>query len=230
VNGIAIYNDKNPLLAEKIFRLVNRAIPYSEPTGVKLKVEAAPSDMMVNVNVEYQNKTYQVNTQLFGKHNIENIRAALAASLFLGAEMKDAVEAIGAYSPGNNRSQVLKSQHNTIICDSYNANPESMRRAVDAFMELSGSNKLLILGDMLELGVKSVEEHLAILRMLNTRGITDVILVGPVFKGLAKEFGFASFNDVDGLRNHLLASPVRKSQILVKGSRGIMLEKIYDLI
>jgi UDP-N-acetylmuramoyl-tripeptide--D-alanyl-D-alanine ligase len=230
INGIAIYNDKNPLLAEKIFRLINRAVPYSEPTGIKLKIEIAPSDLMLDIIAEYQNKSYQIRTNLFGRHNLENIRAAIAASLFLGAEMGDVVSGIEGYAPGNNRSQVVKSQHNTIICDSYNANPESMRRAVDAFMELHAENKLLILGDMLELGVKTTEEHLAILRMLNTRGITNVILVGPVFKSLVREFGYASFQDVDGLRNHLLASPVKDSYILVKGSRGMMLEKIYDII
>jgi UDP-N-acetylmuramoyl-tripeptide--D-alanyl-D-alanine ligase len=230
VNGIAIYNDKNPLLAEKIFRMVNRAVPYSDPTGTQLKMEIASAGLLLEVNAGYQHKEYNIKTHLFGKHNIENIKAAAAASLFLGADMSDIVEAIEAYVPGNNRSQIVESGKNTVICDSYNANPESMRKAIDAFLESPGSNKLMILGDMLELGVNSHEEHSRILRILNNQGFTDVILVGHQFEITGKEFGYRSFPGVENLREFLKKNPVKGKNILVKGSRGIMLEKIYDLI
>jgi len=230
VNGIAIFNDRNPLLAEKIFRTVNRAVPYSDPTGTELIVEILPSDLVLSVRVEYQHKSFTVNTNLFGRHNLENINAAIATSLFLGADMADIVSAIESYHPGNNRSQVKKTEFNTVICDSYNANPESMRRAIEAFIEIGTKSGLLILGDMLELGLRSQEEHMGILRNLNSRGMLNVILVGQVFKSLSGEFGYRSFETVDELREYLKANPVKGSQILVKGSRGIRLEKIYDLI
>ena len=230
VNGIAIFNDKNPLLAEKIFRMVNRAVPYSDPTGTKLSVEVAPSDLLLEVNLEYHNKSYNIKTHLFGKHNIENVRAAAATSLFLGADMADIVDAIEKYVPGNNRSQVLKTERNTVVCDSYNANPESMRKAIDAFLEAPGGDKLMILGDMLELGKNSHEEHSRILRILNNQGFTNVFLVGHQFEAISREFGYKSFSGVENLREYLKQNQVTGKQILVKGSRGIFLEKIYDLI
>jgi UDP-N-acetylmuramoyl-tripeptide--D-alanyl-D-alanine ligase len=230
VNGIAIFNDMNPLLSEKIFRTVNRAVPYSDPTGTELRVDILSSDLVLSVRVEYQRNSYTINANLFGRHNIENIKAAIATSLFLGADMTDIVSAIESYKPGNNRSQVKKTEYNTVICDSYNANPESMRRAIESFIENEAKNSLLILGDMLELGLRTQEEHMGILRTLNTRGLSNVILVGPIFKSLSAEFGYKSFESVGELREYLKEHPVKGNRILVKGSRGIRLEKIYDLI
>jgi len=140
------------------------------------------------------------------------------------------VDAIEKYLPGNNRSQVLKTDRNTVICDSYNANPESMRKAIDAFLEAPGGDKLMVLGDMLELGTNSHEEHSRILRILNNQGFTNVFLVGHQFEAIAKEFGYKSFSGVENLKEYLKQNQVTGKQILVKGSRGIMLEKIYDLL
>jgi UDP-N-acetylmuramoyl-tripeptide--D-alanyl-D-alanine ligase len=230
VNGIAIFNDRDPLLSGKIFGMVNRAVPYSDPTGTELYVGPLPSDLLLSVDVSYQHKSYKIKTNLFGKHNIENITAAIAASLFLGAGMADIVPAIESYQPGNNRSQVKITEHNTVICDSYNANPESMRRAIEAFLESETKDDLLILGDMLELGPGSQVEHKGILRTLNTRGIANVFLVGPLFSILSGESGYKSFGTVEELREFLKGHPVNGKRILVKGSRGIKLEKLYDLI
>jgi len=230
VNGIALYNDKNPLLSEKIFRLVNRAVPYSDPTGTDLVVELAESGIKLTVKADYQHKSYTIKTNLFGKHNLENITAAIATTLFLGSDMPDIVSAIESYVPGNNRSQVKESGLNTVICDSYNANPESMRRAVEAFIEIEAEKKLIILGEMLELGTRTNEEHMGLLRNLNSKGITNVILVGNLFLPFAGEFGYKSFSSAEELAVYLKAHPVKGHHILVKGSRGVMLEKIYDLI
>ena len=87
VNGIAIYDDKNPFLTEKIYKLVNRGVPYSNPTGVELSVEALPSDMNLAVRVKYQHRTHDIQTGLFGAYNLENIKAAIATGLFLGVEI-----------------------------------------------------------------------------------------------------------------------------------------------
>lgn len=230
VNGIAIYNDKNPLLSEKIFRIVNRAVPYTDPNGTELRVEVTASDLMLTISAEYQHQNYPINTNLFGKYNLENLKAAIATSLFLGADMPDIVKAIEKYVPGNNRSEVKVTENNTIICDSYNANPESMRNAIEAFMETSARKKLMILGDMLELGGRTQEEHLGLLKELNNQGLDNVLLVGPVFKSLSEGFGLKSFSSVDDLMEYLESNPIKGNHILVKGSHGIMLEKIYDLL
>jgi UDP-N-acetylmuramoyl-tripeptide--D-alanyl-D-alanine ligase len=230
VNGIAIYNDKNPVLTEKIYKLVNRGVPYTNPTGVELSVEALPSEMNLAVRVKYQHKTYDIQTGLFGAYNLENIIAATATGLFLGVEMDDIAEAISKYQPGNNRSQIKTTQNNTLVCDSYNANPTSMVLALESFFELKATRKVIILGDMLELGDKSEEEHLKLLKELQSLNPEKVLLAGNIFKKISAGYGFKSFQDVSELREHLKAEPVKGSLILIKGSRGMTLEKIYDLL
>jgi UDP-N-acetylmuramoyl-tripeptide--D-alanyl-D-alanine ligase len=230
VNGIALYNEKDPVLTEKIYRIVNRAVPYSDPTGIELSVEALPSEMNLVVRAAYQHRRFDINTSLFGIYNLENIRAAIATGLFLGIEMDQIAGAIGEYHPGNNRSQVKTTANNTVICDSYNANPTSMMLAIRSFSEIKEPRKVFILGDMLELGEKSEEEHCRILDELNLIKPTKVFLVGEVFNKLSHGNGFRSFPDVAKLRDYLRESPVKGSLILVKGSRGMTLEKIYDLL
>jgi UDP-N-acetylmuramoyl-tripeptide--D-alanyl-D-alanine ligase len=230
VNGIALYNDKNHLLAEKIFRMINRAVPYSDPTGTDLIVDLTSSEIMLTLIAEYQHKKYTINTKLFGKYNVENVKAAIATGLFFGVEMDDIVDSIEKYNPGNNRSQVKITAYNTLICDSYNANPDSMRKALESFAEIKKGKKLIILGDMLELGDKSQEEHLNILKTLNTYGFDNVLLVGPSFESLTAAFGYKSFRNTDGLIEYLKSNPLKGYHILVKGSNGIMLDKIYDLL
>jgi UDP-N-acetylmuramoyl-tripeptide--D-alanyl-D-alanine ligase len=230
VNGIALYNDKNQLLTEKIYKYVNRAVPYSDPTGTILIVEELPSEMYLKLTAEYQHKTYTINTKLFGRYNIENIKAVIATGLFLGVDISDIVDAIEKYIPGNNRSQIKVTSNNTIICDSYNANPNSMSKALESFGEINADKKLFILGDMLELGEKAPAEHLNILKELKTHGVKDAFLVGPVFSSNAKEFGYKFFPDVDSLKDYIKSKPVKGCHILVKGSRGIGLERIYDIL
>ena len=230
VNGIALYNDKNPILTEKIFKMVNRAIPFSDPTGIELSIEAIPSDMNLTLRATYQNATYNIKTNLFGAYNIENVKAAIATGLFLGVEMKDIADAVEKYKPGNNRSEIRITNYNTLICDSYNANPTSMALAINSFAEIKAERKVCILGDMLELGEKSEDEHIRILQMLQQKKDEVVILVGIQFQKVSPSFGYKSFTDTNQLSEYLKNNPTRNSSILIKGSRGIALEKIYPLL
>jgi UDP-N-acetylmuramoyl-tripeptide--D-alanyl-D-alanine ligase len=186
--------------------------------------------MTLTLSAEYQHKKYALKTNLFGRYNLENVKAAIATSLFLGAEMNDIVKAVEKYVPGNNRSQVKVTADNTLICDSYNANPDSMRKAIESFAEIKAGRKLIILGDMLELGDKSKEEHLNVLKTLNTYCIDEVLLVGRIFESLSSGFGYKSFRNTDGLKDYLTSHPLKGYHILVKGSNGITLDKIYDLL
>jgi len=230
VNGIAIYDDKNPHLTEKIYKLVNRGIPYSNPTGVELSVEALPSEMNLAVRVRYQHRTYDIQTALFGAYNLENIKAAIATGLFLGVEMGDIADAIGKYQPGNNRSQIKTTQNNTLVCDSYNANPTSMILAINSFFELKASRKILILGDMLELGEKSEEEHLKLLKALKAVKPEKIFLVGKIFKKVTEGSDYMTFHDAGKLREYLKTEPLKGCFIFIKGSRKMTLEKVYDLL
>lgn len=230
VNGVAIYDDKNPILAEKIYKLVNRGVPYSNPTGIELVVEALPSEMNLAVRVKYQHRTHEIQTGLFGAYNLENVNAAIAAGLFLGVEIGEIAEVIGKYQPGNNRSQVKTTQNNTLVCDSYNANPTSMMAAVRSFFELKASRKVLILGDMLELGDKGEEEHQKLLEAIRPLKPEKVFLVGTTFQKVSDGSDIVSFDNVEKLRDYLKAEPLKGTFILIKGSRGMTLEKIYDLL
>jgi UDP-N-acetylmuramoyl-tripeptide--D-alanyl-D-alanine ligase len=230
VNGIAIYNDKNPILTEKIFKIINRAVPYSDPTGIELSVEPVPSDLNLKLIASYHHHTYNISTNLFGIYNLENVKAAIATGLFFGAEMEDIVNAVEKYQPANNRSQIKITTNNTLICDSYNANPTSMNVALESFSGIQTDNKILILGDMLELGEKSEEEHIKLLEAIQSHMFVKVFLVGPVFKKISANSGFKAFYSVDELKDFLKHTPVKGNTILIKGSRGIGLEKVYDLL
>jgi UDP-N-acetylmuramoyl-tripeptide--D-alanyl-D-alanine ligase len=230
INGIALYNDRDQMLSEKIYRIVNRAVPFSDPTGVDLSVNYVPSDLNLTLHVRYQHKDYTIKTKLFGTFNIENVRAAIATGLFFGVEMNDTAAAIENYNPGNNRSQVLVTKNNTLICDSYNANPLSMKMSIESFAAIKAENKICILGDMLELGDKSEEEHIKIHKVLSDNNIKNVYLTGPIFSKVSAGFRFKTFRDVIRLKEFLKTKPVKGNHILIKGSRGMALEQIYDLL
>jgi UDP-N-acetylmuramoyl-tripeptide--D-alanyl-D-alanine ligase len=210
--------------------LINRAIPYSDPTGIGLIVEPLPSELNLAVSLKYKHKTYNIQTGLFGGYNLENIKAAIATGLFLDVEIDDICDAIGKYQPGNNRSQIKTTPNNTLACDSYNANPTSMMLAIKSFSELKASKKVFILGDMLELGEKSIEEHINILKALKSLKPDKVLLVGDIFQKASDGFGFKSFKDVVKLREYFKSEPVKGCFVLIKGSRGMTLEKLYDLL
>lgn len=230
VNGVALYNEKDLLLSEKIYKLVNRAVPFADPTGIDLKISVLSSALNLSLIADYQHKTYKITTKLFGSCNVENIRAAIATGLFFEVSMDDIVAALEKYEPGNNRSQVKVTEKNTLICDSYNANPVSMKMAIEAFAAVDAEKKVCILGDMLELGDSGDGEHMSILRMLGLNHFDRVILTGPVFSRLAKGSPFDTFSDTLELKEYLGVKPLKGNHILIKGSRGIGLERIYDLL
>jgi UDP-N-acetylmuramoyl-tripeptide--D-alanyl-D-alanine ligase len=230
VNGVALYNDKNQLLTEKIFRMVNRAVPFSDPTGIELQIDLTEKDLFLRLRATYLNKTYDINTNLFGSYNYENVKAAIATGLFFDVPMDDIKKALEEYCPENNRSQVKVTEKNTLICDSYNANPSSMQTAIDSFAGIKSAPKLIILGDMLELGDKTENEHEKVLQELKLLKPELVYLVGPVFKKLSDSYGYQSFIDTGELRDYLKKKSLRGFTILIKGSRAISLEKIYDVL
>ncbi|MBG0859096.1 MAG: UDP-N-acetylmuramoyl-tripeptide--D-alanyl-D-alanine ligase [Bacteroidales bacterium] len=230
VNGVALYNDRDPLISEKIYKLVNRAVPFSNPTGIELIVKPEPSDLKLILTVTYQHKSYKIKTNLFGSYNLDNIRAAIATGLFMGINIDDISEAVEKYHPANNRSQIKVTKNNTLICDFYNANPASMALAIESFARIGAEKKMCILGDMLELGDRAEEEHIKILQLLQQHNLRDVFLTGPVFKKVYAGFRFKAFPDINKLKDFLKNEPVEGNHILIKGSRGMALEKIINLL
>ncbi len=174
-----------------------------------------------------------IRSQLIGKYNFENVSAAIAIGKYFGVENKKIKEAIEEYVPSNNRSQVVKTKFHTLILDAYNANPSSMQVAIDNFSEMEGEPKWLILGDMLELGPYEDQEHQEILHTVESMKFQNVILVGERFLKAAKEKkGYLVFKTSDELSAKLrLNSPIENgSWILIKGSRGMKLEKAVEFL
>lgn len=230
INGVALYNDKDKLLTEKIFRYVIRAVPFSDPTGLPLTIEQEEAGMNLVLRVKYNHEQFILKSNLFGSYNYWNIKAAIASGLFFEVPVNDVVTAIEEYKPANNRSQVRITGKNRVICDSYNANPSSMNQALASFIALPDKPKMAILGDMLELGEKSEEEHRKIINNLAEAKIDKALLTGKIFSKVYNGTEFLTFPDVTAVSEFLKKHQFEGYTVLVKGSRGIGLEKIYDLL
>ena len=179
------------------------------------------------LSVQYEGHSIQ--TRLVGSYNFENVAAAIAVGRYFGVGEADIKEALESYQPTNSRSQVIEGR-NHIIMDAYNANPTSMAASVKNFRTICSDKALLILGDMRELGEASEQEHKAILELLKQSGFRQAFLVGPCFSQFNDNPDYLSFANVDDLVAYLGKHPVEGHTILVKGSRGIQLEKVLPLI
>jgi UDP-N-acetylmuramoyl-tripeptide--D-alanyl-D-alanine ligase len=178
-----------------------------------------------------------ISSQLIGKYNFENISAAICIGKYFGVPTEKIKSAIEEYVPSNNRSQVEKTKTNMLILDAYNANPSSMRVAIENFDDMSGENKWLILGDMLELGEYEIQEHKNILQLIQEKKFQNVILVGERFSKALTEMKikfphqFLFRNADEMVKRFQENSPINKSSlILIKGSRGIKLEKVVEFL
>ena len=173
-----------------------------------------------------------VQTHLVGAYNATNVLAALAVGEYFGVARADAIAAVAEFVPDNNRSQMVRTSANTLIVDAYNANPSSMRAAVENFSNVEAANKLALLGDMRELGEESVAEHIKILDLLCSARL-DACLVGEEFKKAMESPSFTGtdrriswFPTADALAEHLKENPVSDTVILIKGSHSISMEKV----
>ena len=182
----------------------------------------------VEISYHYNELDINIKTNLVGSYNFENIMAAICVGVYFKIDHYLIKKALETYIPTNSRSQVVKTETNTLILDAYNANPTSMEQAIINFAKMDTNNKVLIIGDMLELGSYSLDEHQSILNLIEKENFKNVILVGKDFKIANKNF--LSFTTSEEAREWLKNNPILNSTILIKGSRGIMLEKIIDAI
>jgi UDP-N-acetylmuramoyl-tripeptide--D-alanyl-D-alanine ligase len=172
----------------------------------------------------------QVNTNLVGRYNMENVVAAAAFAHSFNLTKDSIKTAIEDYIPEDNRSQLVKTKDNIIYLDAYNANPTSMRAALDSFIDLKVQNKCFILGEMLEIGDASDREHQILLTYLKENNITNVLCVGKAFYKNAKKFGFKYFNDANELAGMLKSGKIKNANIFLKGSRANQLEKLVKFL
>lgn len=172
-----------------------------------------------------------IETNLIGTYNFENVAAALCVGKFFEVKYKKANKAISNYSSTNNRSQILKKGSNTIISDAYNANPVSMMAAIDNCKSMKAENKVLILGDMNELGKTSVAEHENIGKYTVGEQFKQVLFIGEKMKDANKENRTSKhFESTELLKEHLAQSPIKGALILIKASRSLGLEQVIEYL
>ena len=173
---------------------------------------------------------HTVQTGLIGAYNIDNALAAITVGLHFGVSEEAISNAITNYTPSNSRSQLIKTARNCLVVDSYNANPTSMRAVLDNFRMIEADRKMLILGDMRELGEVSEKEHRGIVELIGRYGFTNVWLVGEEFSKAAAGTDFRLFANVDDVRTELESNPVEGETILIKGSNSMNMIKVKDFL
>lgn len=177
-------------------------------------------------------------THLIGAYNLENILAAIAIGRYFGVEEKLINSAIEGYLPKNNRSQLIPTEHNQLVVDAYNANPTSMRAAIENFAFMKADNKVLLLGDMLELGDYSIEEHCAIIQLLQREKFQQIHLIGRLFAnsyaivGESGDSRFRLYESTAQLKKQIEDGVIcfRDCTILIKGSNSIGLPSIIPML
>jgi UDP-N-acetylmuramoyl-tripeptide--D-alanyl-D-alanine ligase len=187
--------------------------------------------VIANPLVELQFHGLTVKSNLIGLYNANNISAAITIGTYFEVADKDIKEAIESYIPENNRSQLLNKNSNEIILDAYNANPSSMLVALQNFLQLDKSNKVIIIGDMFELGEESLAEHQSIVNYLKPSESVACYFIGNDFysnKVDQNNFGF--YKDFDAFAEYLQTIKFENSSILIKGSRGMALERVLEYI
>ncbi|HRZ42013.1 MAG TPA: UDP-N-acetylmuramoyl-tripeptide--D-alanyl-D-alanine ligase [Bacteroidales bacterium] len=170
-----------------------------------------------------------VKTRLVGRYNFPNAMAAVAAGVLFEVPSVGIVQAIASYTPSNSRSQYLDTGKNRLVVDCYNANPSSMRAAVGHFSEGADSTSLLILGDMFELGAYARDEHTRLMRYVKDLGM-DAMWIGEVFHALSDQGAGKAFRGVAEAAEWLKNNPLQGRSILLKGSRGVQLERLIPLL
>lgn len=224
-NGTIFINKGNSTLVELASRHgVTNQISYG--TDVFKIKSLNSSSSTLNLRIEVDREELDINSQLIGDYNIENIFAAIRIGKHFGINYGDCVGAIENYSPNNSRSQLLKTSRNTIILDAYNANPSSMELALNNFSSLpTATPKMVILGEMLELGNFSHEEHKRIADLAFSK-FQNVILIGENFRGMSRNtLWFINNRECfDFIKNN----PIAGYTILMKGSRGVKLEILVE--
>jgi UDP-N-acetylmuramoyl-tripeptide--D-alanyl-D-alanine ligase len=222
-----------------VFVNLEDPIQIEKSAGIKsftFGINNATADLKINsikanpfVVIDYDN--FSVESHLIGLYNANNINAAIAIGYYFKVEEEDIKQAIETYIPENNRSQLLRIDSNQIILDAYNANPSSMVVAITNFLQLENQNKVMILGDMFELGDESKQEHKLIVDSLLNQKKSECYLIGKSFyENKVAQENIQFFDTFDAFVAHLKTIHFKDNTILIKGSRGMALERTLEYI
>lgn len=232
VGGTVFINLEEPFLQD-LASPCNNQVHYQRSAGSP----SAPFEVQLLserpfVAVAFQDtvtgQAVEAYSHLIGVYNFQNIITAVAVGQFFSVPADKIKAAIEAYLPENMRTQLLQYGSNTILQDAYNANPTSMANAIRAFRNMEAQKRILILGDMLELGADSHQEHLIIAELAQSLDFEDILLVGAAFAPIAQEQQLTHFANVEDLREWFQSAGIEHAHILIKGSRGIKLERVLE--
>jgi UDP-N-acetylmuramoyl-tripeptide--D-alanyl-D-alanine ligase len=235
-NGVAFINSNNPILMsmQGSRKFTTPPVFYGDQLDDLVSGEITENAPLLSLS--WTNNTtgenYAVKTQLTGAYNLDNILAAISIGLYFKLSADEINAGIEGYQPKNNRSQVVQTATNTLICDYYNANPSSMAVAIENVGKITASRKVLILGDMFEMGTEAEAEHKGIIEKALATPVDERIFIGKEFlkqKAIATGKNAAFYETAEDAIEALKASPVKNSTILIKGSRGMALERLVEL-
>jgi UDP-N-acetylmuramoyl-tripeptide--D-alanyl-D-alanine ligase len=199
---------------------IQNIVPYINGT-----IQSSEPFLTVSANINETATT--VSSQLVGSYNLPNILCALTIGKHFGVPENKMVDAIANYAPSNSRSQLITKDTNTIILDAYNANPSSMKVAIENFEKLAGTHKIVLLGAMMELGEHTEAEHLALLQLIANCHFTHVVLVGKDFALLQAQMPqFIYLENAQEAKAWLLQKNPTHAQLLIKGSRSMQMESV----
>lgn len=221
--SIFINNDYDYLkeMSSGIQHCISYGTTEADVTGHLLQ-----SDPFLAVTIDHQPKLSRIDTHLVGDYNVPNVLAAVAVGFHFGVPAEKIKSAIESYTPSNSRSQLLEYKGNKVVLDAYNANPSSMKLAIENFAKLNAHHKIIMLGAMAELGTDSVAEHAAIVSLLQETKWDAVVLVGGDF--LKLNHPYHSFANATEAGTWLKNQSVSGAHILIKGSRSMRMEKILE--
>lgn len=203
-------------------------IYYGNDESLFVSGKIISADPYLTFSWRFSQNHHKVCTNLIGDYNLTNVLAAVAIGKYFGVKSAKVCEAIEGYTPTNNRSQLKRTSLNTLIIDAYNSNPTSLNAALSNFSKMKMENKVLILGDMKELGETAKIEHENIIEFIAQNKFDQVFLVGEQFS--KTESPYDKFLSVNDLINYIKQHPLSGKHILIKGSRSLQLEKCVDLL
>ncbi len=228
-NGTAFLNADNHILVSMADeRKIDKRITYGTSSSCDCHGELLASLPFLKVKWNYEKIKSDVNSQLIGSYNFENIISAICIGNFFGVDETQINKAIEEYIPDNSRSQVIKKGTNTIILDAYNANPTSVVAALKNFDEQSAKHKIIFLGDMAELGTESEKEHQAVIELLKQMKLDELILVGKNFSRFANQIHCHYFDNSAEASGWTKSQQFYEASVLIKGSRSVKMEKVME--
>lgn len=228
-NGKFLLNTNDEYLPQKV-KYYENIVNYGKAESSIVSSIEQGNDVYLKLKVNINGSEYSINSKLIGKYNTDNILAAITAGIVNDVPVNDIISAIAEYEPSNNRSQLLKTKNNTLVLDMYNANPTSMKAAIENFANIDLPKKILFIGDMLELGENEIDEHQKIIDYINTLDFEFVFLVGKIFgrcKNIKQHFHFPT---IEHFTKWLGFNPLKNYSILLKASNGTGLKKCVEYL